>query len=305
MMRWPNFFIVGAPRAGTTSLYTYLSGHPDIYMPLRKEPNFFCRSHVDVTRGQRPLRPIVTGEENYLSLFKDASPEALIGEASPFYLYDEDAPRRIKEKNRQARIIIILREPIDRAYSHYLQTERRGYVDKPFHEALLEDYHCSLKGVDVAHLYVELGLYYQQVRRYLNTFGDGQVRVFLYDDLASDTYGVVKEICHFLGVDFHDGRFFDPESRYNTYYRPNNAVVKRFLKVRSAYRWGVALIPHRFIPRLIHFFSNHDAKPQMDPEARKFLASLYYDEIVRLQDLISRDLTAWLDRMKVESEIQQ
>jgi hypothetical protein len=304
MTRWPDFFIVGAPRAGTTSLYSYLSSHPDIYMPAEKEPNFFCHSHADATREKRPLRPIVTGENNYLNLFKDASPEALIGEASPFYLYDEAAPGCIKEKNCQAKIVIVLREPIDRAYSHYLLTVRRGYVDKPFYEALVEDYCRTLKGVDVSHLFVELGLYYQQIRRYLDTFGSGQVRIFLYDDLASDTYGVVKEICHFLDTPFHDGRFFDPESRYNTYYKPSNALVKQLLMVRSAHRWAVSLVPRRFIPQLTHFVSNNDAKPPMDPEARKFLASIYYDDILWLQDLISRDLTDWLGRMNTESEFQ-
>lgn len=303
MMRWPDFFIVGAPRAGTTSLYAYLSGHPNIYMPAEKEPNFFCHSQADATRRKRHLRPIVTGEDNYLNLFKDASPEALIGEASPFYLYDEAAPGRIKEKNRQARIIIVLREPIDRAYSHYLLTVRRGYMDKPFYEALVEDYCRTSKGVDVNHLFVELGLYYQKIRRYLDTFGAKQVRIFLYDDLDSDTYGVVKEICQFLGVPFHDGRFFDPGSRYNTYYQPSNALVKRFLMVRSAYRWVVSLVPRRFIPRLTQFFSSNDAKPPMDPEAKKFLASIYYDDILHLQDLISRDLTHWLGRMEAESEL--
>jgi Sulfotransferase family len=123
----PDFFVVGAAKSGTTSLYHYLDQHPDVYMPRNKEPHYFSRVPPFPGRGSHP----VTSEEEYLDLFKLWNKESVAGEASPSYLWDEKAPYRIKETVPQAKIIAILRHPVERAYSHYLMDVKAASKTSP------------------------------------------------------------------------------------------------------------------------------------------------------------------------------
>ena len=107
--RWPNLFVVGAPRAGTTSLYHYLRQHPEIYMSPLKEPHFFSHSNPQSDT-------VVKHQDAYLRLFDAARGEKLRGEASPAYLADPDAPARIKDASPEAKIVAVLREPVSRAF---------------------------------------------------------------------------------------------------------------------------------------------------------------------------------------------
>src|SRR5437667_3118215 len=168
-MIWPNFFIVGAQNSGTTSLYGYLKQHPDVFMPALKEPHYFAQ--ITPSHEQRYLRTIVRDEAAYLRLFLKAKGYPAIGEASPSYLWDANAPHRIRKAVPHAKIIILLRDPVERAYSHYLMDVREGRQDLPFLQALERDWNRSKKGWSVSQLYVELGLYAEQVRRYLEVFG--------------------------------------------------------------------------------------------------------------------------------------
>ncbi len=152
-------------------------------MPAWKEPCFFS-----------PLRPFtemafphpwVSDQAAYLKLFAKGAGCRAIGEASVSYLWDRGAPARIRAAIPDARIVISLRDPIERAYSHYLKDVREGWQGLPFYEALLEDWERPEKGWGVSHLYTELGLYHRQVKRYLDTFGPEQVLILLFDDLRT------------------------------------------------------------------------------------------------------------------------
>ncbi len=299
MSRWPNFFIVGAPRAATSSLYLHLKGHPHVYMPTVKEPHFFAQVELggeldtDYVRSLGQFRR----EEDYLRLFEDAGTSPAVGEASVHYLYDELAPVRIHERIPEAKIIITLRDPVERAYSHYLTTSARGEsVGESFRDAIIKDYARPRKVLGQAFLYVESGLYYQGVKRYLNTFGPERVRIYLYDDFVSNTAGVIKDVCRFLGVPFLEGRFFDPRKKYNISGASRSAIVPRLWAthpvrliegwlMRGRMPWAVRLVLRRLLRR---------SAPPIDSKARRFLQSLYRDDIVKLQDLIGRDLRNWL-----------
>ena len=226
MTRWPDFFIVGAGRSGTTSLYYYLRGHPDIYMASLKEPHYFSKIDSpppEVAQRERVQRPvkIFENENEYLDLFSDASANQMMGEASTTYLPSRAAAGRILDKNPQSKIIMVLREPIDHAYSMYLLNVREGREQNDsFYEALQVDYEYELKYSGEGSYYVQPGLYHGQVQRYLTAFGPDQVKIYLYDDLVRDTAGVVEGICSFLGVPFNDGDFFDPDERFHTCARP-------------------------------------------------------------------------------------
>ena len=293
---WPNFFVVGAARSGPTSLYYHLNEHPDVYMSPIKEPYYFGANDAK----PKPLRRLGSGvikkKGDYLKLFQGAQNQLDIGEATPAYLFDPHTPSQIKDQIPQAKIIMVLREPIDRAYSHYLLTLQRGRERKPFYSALQRDYALPRKIYFHAHLYIEMGLYYRQVKRYLDTFGSQQVRIYLYEDLTSNTACVMEDVCNFLGVPFYDGEFFDPAERYNTYLPPRNPLLLwlivrnplfRALKFSSASRQLGRFLRRRFL-------LTEGQKPPLDPKAGAFLGSLYHDDVLKLQSLIGRDLSAWL-----------
>ena len=128
MEKWPNFFVVGTPRAGTTSLYSYLNATPGIYMSSIKEPRFFHKIRPETNL------PIMHDKKKYLGLFRNVKDEKSIGEASPTYLQDPESPLLIHKVIPNAKIIIILRDPIERAFSYYLPYKMQGIEKKSFHD---------------------------------------------------------------------------------------------------------------------------------------------------------------------------
>lgn len=301
MSRWPDFFIVGAARSGTTSLYYHLKGHPNIFMPSVKEPHFFNGLTYGTSAARRRALPnnAVREEEDYLKLFKGAQSTQIIGEASAGYLPDTNAPRRIKERNPEARVIAVLRDPVDRAYSHYLLSRHEGREWKPsFYEALEEDYEHMVRFPEAGSFYIWPGLYHQHIKRYLEAFGAEQVRIYLYEDLVSDITALVKDLCTFLQVPFYNGSFFDPGHRYYTYGMPRNTVFKWVSQSMTIRSLATAVAPmHLLIPLRDRLLVNRNqAKPSLDPRAQEFLRSIYHDDTVKLQELINKDLRAWLNQ---------
>jgi hypothetical protein len=298
---WPDFFIVGAGRAGTTSLYYYLRGHPDIYMSPVKEPHFFSAIEAgppDPAGGRPRYRSVgvINREQDYIKLFAGAHPSQLAGEASTSYLSDRHAADRIQKKAPQAKIIAVLREPVSRAYSQYLLDLREGREPCPsFYDALQRDYQGMVKYQDAGSFYIWPGLYYQHLKRYLDIFDKEQVHIYLYDDLAADTIGVVQDLCSFLDVPFYDGSFFNPDRKYHTYGAPRNPLFKWIGQSRSVRSLAAAVAPmHLLIPLRDRLVDRQQAKPPLDPRAREFLRPIYHDDILKLQELIGRDLNAWL-----------
>jgi hypothetical protein len=174
---WPNFYIVGAPKCGTSSVWAYLRGHPDVFFPQLKEPHFFAVS----------MQPL----DAYQSLYRNAKGYKAIGDASTSYLWEVKASERIREVCPRARIVILLRDPVERAYSHYDMAVRTGTEHLPFAEAVKRD-RSEL---------VEPGMYHQHVLRFFKTFGREQVGVYLMEDLKKDAPGVMAAICRHIGVD--------------------------------------------------------------------------------------------------------
>jgi hypothetical protein len=301
MHRWPDFFIVGTGRAGTTSLYYYLRGHPSIYMSSVKEPHFFSTIDAgppDASGGRQRHRSsgVISREQDYTKLFGGVLQNQLAGEASTSYLSDKNAADRIQQKVPQAKIIGVLRKPTDRAYSQYLLDLREGRERCPsFYEALRQDYQGMVKYQGSGSFYIWPGLYHQHLSRFLDTFGSAQVRIFLYEDLEHDTTTLVKELCCFLGVPYYDGSFFDPNHKYHTYGTPRNALFRWVGRSRSVRSLAAAIAPmHLLIPLRDQLVDRQRAKPPLDPRARDFLRSIYHDEILKLQALIRRDLSGWL-----------
>lgn len=294
----PNFFLVGAAKSGTTSLYHYLSQHPDVYMPYNKEPHWFSR--VQRVPGQGSY-PIAT-EKEYLRLFKGWNGESAVGEASPSYLWDEGAPRRISEAIPQARIVAILRNPVDRAYSHYLMDIRAGKQSLPFMEALRRDLQTEQKAWSLPGLYLDLGFYAKQLRRYLEVFDSAQIKTYLYEDLREDPIALLESIMEFLEIDPGYASSIRTDVQYNKY-SVSRSTLARSIATSQIYKspqltaLRAKIIPNTQIRARIResLFYKEGSKASMDAEARRFLVETYRTDVQDLQNLIGRELGYWLE----------
>jgi hypothetical protein len=272
--RWPNLFIVGAVKAGTTSLYRYLDDHPDIYMSPVKEPDFFTQDGADA--------------DAYLGLFEGASGEKLLGEATPWYLARPETAERIRSVSPDAKVLIMLREPVSRAHSHYLMDVRNGRQTAELWEAVQKDHRLPEHG------YVKLGSYCEQVARYLEVFGD-QVLVAFFEEFVRDPRGSLERVLDFLGVD--PGRAGTIDLRTRNSYRRFRGVWGR--AAWHAYRYTrIRSVAEQVLPQGVRarvrglIFSRK--KPPMDPRARHFLQHVYRDEAACLRRLLGRDVP-WED----------
>ncbi len=292
-MTMPNFFIVGAQRAGTTSLYQYLNQHPQVYMSPRKEPHFFEGMHSEFRRPGRRSVPVRDLAE-YQALFAGASGEKAIGEASASYLFSPRAPGLIKSSVPDAKIIAILRNPADRAYSNFVYCVQVGREPLgSFAEGLQAEEERTRDKWGPLWYYKQKGFYYAQVKRYFDTFGRDQVGVWFYEDLRNDTFGIIGEVFRFLGID--ESFVPDATSEYNPSGIPR--VGRLYTGVRKLTARNPALV-ERVLPARLRGYVKRRIfvkPPPFPPEVRRQLTDSYREDILRLQELIGRDLSAWLE----------
>jgi hypothetical protein len=286
---WPNFFIVGAAKAGTTSLYAYLRQHPQIFLPRVKEPQYFAT--VRPAPEYAHLVDAVTDREHYLRLFRRAGGYSAIGEASPSYLWDPEAARRIKQAVPDARIIISLRDPIERAYSHYLMDYREGAQDLPFYEALCQDLAREEKGIGISYLYVELGQYASQVSRYLEAFGRERVQILMFEDLRRATREAVAGVARFLGVDPAPVASINTSTVHNGYAVARARWARRLAGARWTRTLGQTVVPHSVGAFIFEKFMLKSAvKPPIDDRAVRMLRGIYEPEVKELEVVLGRHL---------------
>ncbi len=295
--RIPDFLIVGAPKCGTTTLYKWLSQHPAIFMPEEKEPRFFT-GYKKNFRG--PISSmfnsfLVQSPEEYSSLFADADDNALTGEASADYLSSRSTPARIKEYNSDARIIILLRNPAERAYSEYLHNVRDGYESKTFLQSIeLEESRRSANCIP-GFFHIMRGTYYENVKEYIDLFGMGNVFVRLYDDLVSNQELLLDETLTFLGV--HDFAI-DTTKSHNVGGIPKSRLLQRLINNQGPWRaFTRKIVGKRIFQKTGSVLKslNLDKAPKLGGPVRVELINRYFrDDIIKLQGLIGRDLSSWL-----------
>jgi hypothetical protein len=286
---WPNFFLVGAAKAGTTSLYEYLSQCPGIFFPRIKEPHYF--TGVRPANERRFYIDAVTKREQYLRLFRKARNYAVVGDASPSYLWHPEAPRRIHDVAPDANIAIILRDPVERAYSHYLMDYREGVQDLPFYEALIEDMSLPEKGWGVSWLYFELGLYARQIERYFAVFKPEQIKILLFDEFSRDVKGTLRDILQFLRLDPSAVDKIDVSRKYNSYSAPRNPIARKLAGSKVSRFLGQTIVPRELGEFIFYKFLVRDAvKPPMGARARDLLSSLYESEVIQTEQVLGRPL---------------
>lgn len=287
-MPYPNTFIVGAAKAGTTSLYAYLAQHPEVYMSPVKEPHFF--SKVTPSKEQEHFIPVVNDEKQYLALFNNAKGAKVIGEASPSYLWDLNTAERIFEKSPNARIIIILRDPVERAYSHYLMDVRDGIQKAPFFEAITEDYRKDKKGWGISHLYVELGMYFSQVKQYLDVFGKNKVCVLMFEEFVQDPRKILEYVSVFLEIELERVKNINTEIMHNPYASPRSFLTQTILGNKFV-RLRKKIIPKFFRQFVLNrLLLVHGEKPPIDPVASIYLKEIYDIEIEKLELLLGKKI---------------
>ena len=253
----PNFFLAGAPKAGTTSLHRYLSQHPRIFMSRVKEPCYFAcevRPENFAEPYRQPSPDLITDWPSYLRLFQDAGDAAAIGEASVCYLWSPTAAANIAGRIPGARILMVLRDPAERAFSQYLHGVAKGRIAGGFRDHIDASLRDTAGCFRPTYPLLQFGHYGVQIRRYLAHFPSRQLHIALYEDYQRDPAGFYRGVLDFLGVD--PDFVPDTSRRYREY-------------------------PERDIFELA-------------PADRRFLVDHYRDDVVDLERLLGRDLSAWL-----------
>ncbi len=298
-MTLPNFLIVGAAKSGTTSLYAYLAQHPDVYLCPVKEPCFFSDGNPRLVRS----------DSEYGALFDGRSSEKAIGEASASYLYDTEAPKKIKALLNEVKIIIILRNPINRAYSQWGQIfYQLGYERLSFEEALRdEDTRISLGkfGEDSPfyygfYHYFHAGLYYEQVKRYFDTFNRGWVQIHIFEEFIKDPGKTCKEIFSFLGVDPGFIPLFEKHNmaasfRFGFLHKQLLSPPPLLSKVYQALPMKTKLFIYDVARPLFRMNLQDRSRPPMGKSTRDRLTVKYRENIHQLEGLLGRDLSLWDD----------
>ncbi|MBW4638366.1 MAG: sulfotransferase domain-containing protein [Gloeocapsa sp. UFS-A4-WI-NPMV-4B04] len=289
-MGMPNFLIIGAQKAGTTALYSFLKQHPQIYMSPIKEPHFFTYEGEKLDY----LKPVViTNIEDYCNLFQEVSKGIVMGEASPSYIYSPRAPERIQHYIPEAKLIAILRHPAERAYSNFIFNIQRGNEPlKDFAQALREEETRISNNSGFRWHYKHKGFYYTQMKRYFDRFDRSQIRVYLYEDLNTNLVSVLQSIFQFLGVD--ETFMPDVSHKSNVSLVPKNETIHILVtRLNSAKRVLKLYLPERFQAYIKSQI--FDKPPPLPPEIRRQLIDVYREDILQLQDLIQQDLSSWLE----------
>jgi hypothetical protein len=308
----PNFFLVGAPKAGTTAFLRYLEQHPAVFVSPIKEPAFFAPEILDmqgvrerVSRDREALqryldRPVLERRESgivleweqYLKLFKGVRQETAIGEGSVSYLASPGAAAAIRSCLPAARILMILRDPADRLRSSWGALLAAGATSRGFSDwlsAQVERERILAPTLGP----VGTGFYAGQVQRYYDTFPAKQIKIILYDDYVRNPQAALREVSAFLGVD--RGWACDLTRRHNVNLVPKWPQLHRLARpIRRAVRF---VLPGSLVTAL-HDRWYRPFRPAIAPDERAKAVAVYSDDIRSLAKLIERDLSSWLDSMQ-------
>jgi hypothetical protein len=304
----PNFFIIGAPKCGTTSLYEYLKGHPQVYMSAAKEPGYFAPDNL--LPGSHELRH-GTDEPRYLALFADAEVATRIGEATVGYIFSEQAPGLLHEFDPQARIIAMFRNPVEMIHSLHNQRLSEGREQNAdFGEAIAaeEQVDGEQPPEDVRRrmgAYRDRGLFSQYLSRWRDVFGPEQVHVVILEDMEREPEREFRRVLEFLGVDPD----YAPESFrvHNPRHQPRSRLLRSLLKSRPPQWFVWTLLPRlvgdtntrRLVRRFRHSRLNRRPAPRaaMDAGLRRKLEDYYAADVARLGEILGRDVgQLWFGR---------
>lgn len=304
LMNLPNFLVIGAPRSGTTSLYQWLSLHPNVFMPEIKEPHYFTYANMVNVFFEDKKVPLPNYSKNwndYIKLFEkaDSNIHLAIGEASPTYLASPGAPLLIKQKLPNVRLIAIIRNPIERAFSYYLLGVRDGWAPSSFREALAwEDYMVTKYDIAEVHHYHWFkmgGRYADQLEKYFELF-QSQLRVYLFEDLINKQSDILSDICDFLNIrkDLISMKLpREASSNQPRFGRMQHKVIRLFYKNPILWK-GFQSMPLGFKKRIRKVLQRESlSKNKIATDIAMELLEYYKPQIERLERILGRDLSSW------------
>lgn len=291
-MTLPNFLIIGAPKAGTTSLKYGLADHPDVFMAPDKpvsEPHFL--SYED---DQWPDWA-VKDQATYEALFDNAGNAKAVGEKSTWYLFSEAAPQKAARLLPDVKVIAVLRDPVVRAYSSYRFNLQLGMESSDsFDQAVARETKRIERGCGFDKRYMRAGLYAQQLERWFEAIGRERVLVLIFEDLMDDPAVHLQQSCEFLGID--NVRAVEPSHRNKTQKVRSPKVLRMVNKARSELGWLPGPIKRLAVNTVNRMNSSNDPAPEFSPETARVLAEQYREDVAKLSGFIDRDLQAlWLD----------
>ncbi len=313
--QFPNFLLLGTAKAGTSSLYAYLKQHPDVYLSPATELNFFAHAGGDLNfRGPGDLEyvwgdSLVATDEDYRKQFAGIRQETAAGEVSTHNLYCSQAPALIKGYVPDAKMIAILRNPVERAFSAFSHMVRDGREEtSSFRAALAREPARIRDNWEPLWHYKNMGFYGAQLSRYFELFDRKQIRVHIYDDFIARPLKVVQDIFAFIGV----GPDFVPDmsEKYNVSMVPRSRQLQKIMMGKSVIRSALrSPLPAGIRSRLRSAILQRNAKRmRLDPDMRRELTDAFRGDIGLLEGLLGRDLSQWLkgaDKLAVrEPDVQ-
>jgi sulfotransferase family protein len=307
--RRPNFFILGAPKSGTTSLYEYLEGHPDVFMSPVKEPFFFS---PDVSTGARHRYRYPDDQESYIELFAGAADRARVGEASTTYLVSRQAPDLIKSFAADALLIAMLRNPVEMVHSLHNERVSQGAEEiTDFELALAADddrqagRRLPAGATPLGAAYRETAMYGEQLARWIDAFGRARLHVIVFDDFVADTAGQFAAVLRFLGIDdeYRPAAF----GARNPSHRLRRGPIRVLLESRPT-----AFVRRRVLPAVVgedraarmarrfrhsRVVRRDNARSPIPEHVRQRLEADFAADVARLSDLLGRDMAKlWFGR---------
>lgn len=302
-MPLPNFLLIGAAKAGTTSLYHYLRQHPQIFMSAVKEPSYFAY------QGEAPRlsaewqnwakNNIVADWSAYQALFAGSEGYPVVGEASPAYLSHMEAAQRIHAALPHARLAAILRQPVERAYSAYKMAQLYGDDSRLDFDQFVQRRLAALRPQGpMEGGRRDPGLYARHLQRYYDLFPRSQIYVTLFDELQRDPAALLRGLFTFLEVD----AAFKPDisQRFMSGGEPRSRawrlLIQNISRIKPALRRWLPTALHMPLLRRWDQLQRRGLRkaPPVSPQTRQALLAYYREDTLRLQDLLQRDLSAWL-----------
>lgn len=287
--RWPGLYIVGAARSGTSSLYEYLRHHPSIFMPDEKEPHFF--SDRDDEGYWDDPEELAERRTRYLALFEGRDDVPVWGEASPSYLtYSDRTAARIADRADDPCIVVSLRHPVERAWSHWLLGQRVGRLSEDF--ATLVDAAIDGRRVDgrVGWEMVEASRYHAHLSDFLDVFDRDRVVVLDFHEWTADPVPALRRVFDALDVDPGVASGIDTDLVFGENRRPRNAMAEWLLHSDAVEAAARTLLPFKLRVALGERVLKESWKPSMDPKAGRRLAEHLAPEVDALEELLDRDL---------------
>ena len=244
--------------------------------------NFFSGSAIKL-QNLYYAEPIIESLEDYHAVFEGGDENGLYGEGSVSYLYYPEVARNIYSYNPKAKIIAMVRNPVDRAFSHYLMDKRLGYVEKSFEDIFKNP------GDNVNHYqqYFSLGLYAEQLQRYVDVFGLERVKVYSDQELRHHSEDVLNDVCGFLGI--KENMPMLTGRAHNEYKAPNNWLIAKLYKMYSMRALMRRLLPPRLQSLLKNLLFSKSGKPQLEPAFRRELQEFYRNDVERLSLMLGKD----------------